>query len=375
MCVEHHIHTKASTVQDPDRWCSHSPCGQEAWQIVCQWVSPLRLELGHHLEPTPLRTTEFAPAIAQETERTAPCSGYAVPEVALPWKAGRFSGQDFVQEPDGTLRCPEGKSLRPTELRRERDGTLRVLYAARMRDCRSCRLREQCQWHGTATTKPRRVSVLLHPLKVGSAPLLWRDWSRRQHRRVCMQLLRGQRVDVPLEPASQVQPETHAPLLSRAQRARRSTLVGRAPGSQCACANRGPDQNQTLRRDIRLYHVPRPPHKLTSPDRWWSAPFSEKVLLFSPSGASWLLCLTFPLFLSSVARLVPSLAVSVSSPERILQLRAAFIPDQSMNSSITSLRNSWANSALRTPLFLQSCDFEVALPTVAAPHQRLLRWL
>jgi hypothetical protein len=23
--------------QDPDRWCSHSPCGQEAWQILSQW--------------------------------------------------------------------------------------------------------------------------------------------------------------------------------------------------------------------------------------------------------------------------------------------------------------------------------------------------
>ena len=23
--------------QDPDRWCSHRPCGQEFWQIVSQW--------------------------------------------------------------------------------------------------------------------------------------------------------------------------------------------------------------------------------------------------------------------------------------------------------------------------------------------------
>ncbi len=23
--------------QDPDRWCSHSPCGQEAWQVISQW--------------------------------------------------------------------------------------------------------------------------------------------------------------------------------------------------------------------------------------------------------------------------------------------------------------------------------------------------
>jgi hypothetical protein len=49
---------------DPDRWCSHSAWGQECWQIISQWVWNLRLELGHQLEPTPLRTTEFAPAIS-----------------------------------------------------------------------------------------------------------------------------------------------------------------------------------------------------------------------------------------------------------------------------------------------------------------------
>jgi hypothetical protein len=62
--------------QDPDRWCSHAPCGQEAWQIVCQWVWNLRLELGHQLEPTPMRTTEFAPAAPEPKEQQAPSSGY-----------------------------------------------------------------------------------------------------------------------------------------------------------------------------------------------------------------------------------------------------------------------------------------------------------
>src|SRR6185312_6797574 len=48
--------------QEPDRWCSHSAWGQEAWQIVAQWTWNLRLELGHKLAPEPVRTTEFAPA-------------------------------------------------------------------------------------------------------------------------------------------------------------------------------------------------------------------------------------------------------------------------------------------------------------------------
>ncbi len=87
------------------------------------------------------------------------------------FKAGRFSGQDFAHEGDGGLSCPEGSTLRPTEQRREADGSLRILYSARILDCRGCPKRPQCQWHGEATTKPRRGSRLLHPLRVGPAPL------------------------------------------------------------------------------------------------------------------------------------------------------------------------------------------------------------
>jgi len=205
--------------QDPDRWCSHAPLGQECWQILSQWVWNLRLELAHQLEPTPVRTTELAPALPQAPDATAPASGYARAKVALPFKAGRFSGRDFVLQPDGMLRCPTGQALSATEHRTEADGSLRLVYAPRLSQCRPCPLREQCQWHGRATVKPRRVSVLLHPLVVGPAPLLWRDWSRRIHRRACTQLLAQQQVQIHLAPPSQAQPATSAPLLSRAQRA------------------------------------------------------------------------------------------------------------------------------------------------------------
>jgi hypothetical protein len=70
--------------QDPDRWCSHSAAGQQAWQIISQWVWNLRLELGHQLEPAPLRTTEFAPASTEASEREASTSGYASPQAGLP---------------------------------------------------------------------------------------------------------------------------------------------------------------------------------------------------------------------------------------------------------------------------------------------------
>lgn len=169
--------------QDPDRWCSHSAGGQEAWCIVSQWVWNLRLELGHQIELTPVRTTEFAPAIPRARSQTAassaPASGYGPPATATSWKTGHFTGADFTLQPDGTLRCPARQSLRVQERRRELDGSLRVVYAASIRHCRPCPLRKQCQWNGGATAKPRQVSVLLHPLQVGPAPLLWHDWSRR----------------------------------------------------------------------------------------------------------------------------------------------------------------------------------------------------
>lgn len=205
--------------QDPDRWCSHSAWGQECWQVVSQWVWNLRLELGHQLHPDPVRTTEFAPALPSPSPHAAPASGYAPPQVGLSWKTGRFSGQDFALQPDGTLRCPAEQKLIPHEHRREADGSLRVVYGASIRHCRPCPLRERCQWNGSATTKPRQVSMLLHPLVVGSAPLLWRDWNRRHYRRACLQLLRQQHVEVQGESGSSASPPISPVPLSRAQRA------------------------------------------------------------------------------------------------------------------------------------------------------------
>jgi hypothetical protein len=212
--------------QDPDRWCSHTACGQEVWCIVSQWVWNLRLELGHQLSPTPLRTTAFAPALSPQGGQAVSCApssppaaGYGPPTAATSWKTERFTGADFPLQPDGTLRCPAGKPLHLQERRREADGSLRLVYAASIRHCRSCPLREQCQWKGSATAKPRQVSVLLHPLRVGPAPLLWRDWSRRIHRHACIQLVRHQRLEVNLSSPTTTSPPTAEVILSRAQRA------------------------------------------------------------------------------------------------------------------------------------------------------------
>ncbi|HEU5376551.1 MAG TPA: hypothetical protein VFV38_14005 [Ktedonobacteraceae bacterium] len=96
---------------------------------------------------------------------------------------------------------------------------MRVVYGASIRRCRPCLLREQCQWQGKTTKKPRQVSVLLHPLAVGNAPLLWCDWSRRVHRHAFIQLLRDQCVEIQVGPPTSASPAIESASLSRAERA------------------------------------------------------------------------------------------------------------------------------------------------------------
>src|SRR6266851_3827552 len=204
--------------QEPDRWCSHTPCGQEFWQILAQWVWNLRLELGQHLSPTAMRTTEFAPAFGNEpppvneppsVNEPPLASVYGPPQWARPSFTGGFPGAAFALQPDGTLRCPANHPLYPQERRPERDGSYRLLYAARIGDCRSCELRAQCQ-ESPSASKPRRVSAVfwLVPATPASAapvpflpelpptmrvpvprfPVLWKDWPRCQLRRRWMQV-------------------------------------------------------------------------------------------------------------------------------------------------------------------------------------------
>jgi hypothetical protein len=68
--------------QDLDRWCSHTAWGQEFWQILAQWLWNCRLELGHTLHPTPMRTTEFALAQKDEPVKAVPVSVSRLPDPA-----------------------------------------------------------------------------------------------------------------------------------------------------------------------------------------------------------------------------------------------------------------------------------------------------
>lgn len=205
--------------QDPDRWCSHTPWGQEFWQILSQWVWNLRLELGQQISPPAMRLTEFAAASLNSpppsTEPPVPSEPvsapviYGPPQWARPSFTGGFPGDAFALQPDGTLRCPANHPLYPQERRPERGGSVRVLYAARIGHCRCCPLRSKCQ-ESCSTSKPRRVSAVFWPLssngpvvaepppqQVASpavCPVLWGDWERCQIRRRWLRLLRTQTV-------------------------------------------------------------------------------------------------------------------------------------------------------------------------------------
>jgi hypothetical protein len=232
--------------QDADRWCSGTPWGQECWQCLSQWMWNLRLELAHLAQPPQLRTTQLGRAV--ETSATS-VAAPALPEVPLaqitaPQQAGQwaraarpglFEGLDFVPQEDGTLRCPAGQTLWERERRPQADGRLRLYYAARLCSCRACALRAQCLRCAPTQTLGRKVSVVLGrppaptspppllcpPPPLGTGPLLWRDWGRRQGRRAWMGELRRQQVRISLLPAPP-QPESRAsPTLSRAQRSHR----------------------------------------------------------------------------------------------------------------------------------------------------------
>ena len=221
------------TEQDPDRWCSRTACGQEFCQILHQWIWNLRLDFGHRLSPSAMRLTQFATA-----QPSAPVHALepAEPSVPVPAQEGvvyglarwahrsftkGFAGSDFAPQPDGTLQCPAGHCLSVHERRPERNGSVRLVYGARMRDCRPCPLRSQCQESPT-TLKPRQVSAIVWPIASGPLvstisplplvaaplaqvkpppilapfPVLWGDWPRSHVRRNFLGLLRTQTVEL-----------------------------------------------------------------------------------------------------------------------------------------------------------------------------------
>src|SRR6266571_657398 len=196
--------------EDPDRWCSYTECGQELWQIACQWVWNLRLTLGKMMQGGELREMEWAPP----TE-TAPLffTWEDPPEEYGPWQcageagraAGRFTADVFTLQEDGKLRCPAGASLWLSEVRQENAFTQRAVYLAYQTDCQHCALREQCLASGAKGDRARRVSAVRRllpppaiverkPIVLG--PIRWVDIAGRALRRTWTAHWRRQYVEI-----------------------------------------------------------------------------------------------------------------------------------------------------------------------------------
>ncbi len=211
--------------EDPDRWCSYTECGQELWQIGCQWVWNLRLCLGQSMQDMQLREIEWAPP------KESPPFFEAVedvPEEYGPWQwaasfgraTGRFGADAFTLQEDGKLRCPAGASLWLSEVRQENAFTQRAVYLAYQTDCQRCALREQCLASGAKGDRARRVSAFRRllppppPVPVERKPVLlgpirWVDVPGRALRRTWMTHWRRQYVE--LVPLVQTQPELLPP--------------------------------------------------------------------------------------------------------------------------------------------------------------------
>jgi hypothetical protein len=209
--------------EDPDRWCSYTECGQELWQIACQWVWNLRLTLGKTMQGAELREMEWAPPkeappflVAEEN----PAEEYG------PWQwaaafgraTGRFGADAFTLQEDGKLRCPAGASLWLSEVRQENAFTQRAVYLAYQTDCQRCTLREQCLASGAKGDRARRVSAVRHllppPSVVEREPIVlgamrWVDVAGRSLRRTWIAHWRRQYVEV--LPLAQAQPEAKPP--------------------------------------------------------------------------------------------------------------------------------------------------------------------
>jgi hypothetical protein len=197
---------------DPDRWCSHSPLGQDCWQILAQWVWHLRQALGHRLLQEAHRDIEWA----------APAPTPAVVELAAvealaygPWQLAsstrgvsgkRFKASDFSLDSEGLVHCPNGQllvaqasAIQDTPFRQ------RQVWRAERQTCAVCPLRERCLGASARPTACRSVSTVrlqLPPAATAHASqgwlpaLRWQDVPARALRRAFSTHLRYQQVQV-----------------------------------------------------------------------------------------------------------------------------------------------------------------------------------
>ena len=226
-----------------DRWVSGEPWGQELWQIIGQWVWNLRLQMGERLSDFGVRKTRWSD---DETRRTdtenevkielsdafevgimtaSPIDEHQVSQVASrPEPPQLHSG--FRIQTDGTLRCPNVKSMTPLTRIQSRCGEV-IRYQAKLTDCMSCPLRKGCWKGGPHATHGRRLNVLNSVVKavcrrastLGTSSVYWHDIAACRIRREFVRAFCAQRVEVVLRAPLQKTEETTTPIITRDQRA------------------------------------------------------------------------------------------------------------------------------------------------------------
>ena len=204
----------------------------------------LASDLAMDVEP-PTRTGASAQAAATAHDRVCSCHPRAgQTDCHAPSLISACLGKQFAS-PERTFlsslmgRCAFQQGLRslPRSGEERADGSLRVVYAAGIRRCRPCALRQQCQWQDSARAVPRQVSVRLAPSCrwFGSAPLV---------------LLPPKRISARLYAARATPTHRSEPSASCCRFARHckrdpvphaasacSSLLARAAGSQCSRFN------------------------------------------------------------------------------------------------------------------------------------------
>jgi hypothetical protein len=200
--------------QDPDRWCSYTPYGQELWQIASQWVWNVRLTLGQTVQARPLREIEWSPmpdTLPATTPSISPEEAREEEYGPLHWAGdagrarGRFAASAFVLQEDGTLQCPAGAILWLQEQRQETAYAQRLVFCASLEACQPCLLREQCLGRGAQGNRARRVSAVRRLLPLSRSPreregtllaIRWVDIPGRTIRRHWIGHWRSQSVEV-----------------------------------------------------------------------------------------------------------------------------------------------------------------------------------
>ncbi len=156
--------TEEDVEEDPDRWCSSTECGQELWQIACQWVwneapLPWPCDAGR-------RTTRYRVGTAERTP--ARCLSIR-PDTTDVWPPSSGpKGEDEARSGGVLSRC---KTMPPCALRQARRSgraqwrqenafTQRAVLLASLEDGQACPLREHCLRPGAKGNRARRLSAV-----------------------------------------------------------------------------------------------------------------------------------------------------------------------------------------------------------------------